>query len=88
MKIIEIMINKFCKSRSGLYSSKRITGLSLAMIGAIEKIILFFYTLIFKLDNFNQLDSSANWLITFGIGCLTTTLFEKKDSDQPTPPTI
>lgn len=70
-------ISSLCKSRHGTYSTKRVAGLSLVTMGMFEKFTLFFFTLLHQLEAFDQLDASANWLITFGIGSLTTTLFEK-----------
>lgn len=72
----------FCKSNHGVYSSKRVAGSTLIMIGIIEKVTLFILGLFNQIIHFNELESSANWLITFGLGSLTATLFERKSTNS------
>lgn len=88
MKIFE-----FCKGKNDRYSSKRVMGTYLGILGGIEKMILFSAYLICGLINsnkinteiFDKLDSSANWLITSSLIALGSTLFEKKVSKQNEP---
>ena len=62
------------------FSIKHVVGALCTLAGLFEKIALFIYSLFFSdqvLVNFNNLDSSANWLIGFGGAFLGLKLFEK-----------
>ena len=63
-----------------IISIKRILGILCVIFGLSEKISLFIYSLFFAdqiLVNFNNLDSSANWLIGFGGAFLGLNLCER-----------
>lgn len=62
--------------RFGTKSSKRLSGLSLMLIGTIEKIVLFIMGLLSQINNITELDNSANWFIATGGALVFGSVFE------------
>ena len=76
--LTETLSDKF-----GQKSSKRLSGMTLMLIGTIEKIILFFMGLFNEISSISELDNSANWFVVTGSALVFGSVLEVFGNNKP-----